>query len=363
MSCGEGADTKVNHGETFVQASVPITHCMLCGSHDRYLYVALHEHLILVCTDCGLVYSDKAPALTQDYYAAEYFAGQEQCHKDYEKDKDSNVATFAARLQDAERRLNRTGLVLDLGCAFGHLEVAALETGFSVIAADISLAAVRFARQKYGVHGVVADAAHPPFRSGSFDLICLYDVIEHVVDPVAVLREARRLLKPNGLLHIVTPDVRSLSARILGRYWFHYKPFEHVAYFSRATLMQAMRKAGWEIDHIGAVPSRMSLATIVHKLSYYSARWSGWVLGWLSKLQLAKMPIPVPIGEIEVWASIPKVPMQANPPRDTNQGLAQLMICPSCKGEVNSDSESSLRCTACGHSYTVDDGIPLLIAG
>jgi SAM-dependent methyltransferase len=120
--------------------------------------------------------------------------------------------------------------------ARGH-EVWGIEPS-SAIAGD--------ARRRLGddrVHlGTLADAPWPP---GSFDLITLWDVVEHLPDPVAALGRARELLRPGGLLLIETQNVESRFAHLLGRRWQHFKQAEHLWHFSPATLARLLRVAGF----------------------------------------------------------------------------------------------------------------------
>ena len=67
------------------------------------------------------------------------------------------------------------------------------------------------------------------------------DVIEHVTDPVEELKKVHRILKPKGVIFVVTPDVGGLWSKLLGRLWYHYKPVEHVVYFSEKTMKKALR--------------------------------------------------------------------------------------------------------------------------
>ena len=88
----------------------------------------------------------------------------------------------------------------------------------------------------YNIETFICDISNPPLLNDIADLICLYDLIEHTPYPKKSLQAIRRILKNDGILHIVTPDSNSISAKILGRYWFHYKPKEHLFYFSRHPL-------------------------------------------------------------------------------------------------------------------------------
>lgn len=83
---------------------------------------------------------------------------------------------------------------------------------------------------------------------GPFDLIALIDVIEHVKNPVETLSEINSLLAPNGYLLLVTPDVDSVAARLMGSKWWHLR-IAHIGYFNSRTLDLACRSAGFKVVH------------------------------------------------------------------------------------------------------------------
>ena len=107
----------------------------------------------------------------------------------------------------------------------------------------------REAQERFGsdaVHvGTLDSAPHAP---ESFDLITLWDVVEHVPDPGALLARARELLRPDGLLVLETQDVSSQFARVLGRRWHHYKHDEHLYHFTPATITTLLQGAGLRVD-------------------------------------------------------------------------------------------------------------------
>lgn len=97
------------------------------------------------------------------------------------------------------------GTLLDLGCAYGYLPAQARQMGFRAFGADISQFALR---QEPGFHPFLCQAhlESLPFADRCADLVCLFDVLEHLDDPMQALWEAKRILKPNGLLAGATPD-------------------------------------------------------------------------------------------------------------------------------------------------------------
>jgi SAM-dependent methyltransferase len=141
--------------------------------------------------------------------------------------------------------------VLDVGCAFGWSLDAARLAGFETGGVEVSAHAARSAAERHDVRSSTA-----LFDAGSFDLVTMIDVIEHVRDPLALLREVRRVLRPGGRLAITTPDLSSLSGRLMGARW-PYLIAEHVVYFDRSTIRQALHATGFAPRRIG--PLRKSL--------------------------------------------------------------------------------------------------------
>jgi SAM-dependent methyltransferase len=127
------------------------------------------------------------------------------------------------------------------------------------------------------LHGVFP---HPALSNRLFDLIFLVDVIEHVSDPVKLLRDCAESLSPIGLLLIVTPDVDSIAARILRQRWWHFR-LAHVGYFGRISLERAVRAAGlspvylsrakWFFS-VGYLAERLAVYLPIHRLNRLASR-------------------------------------------------------------------------------------------
>src|SRR5439155_6595773 len=144
-------------------------------------------------------------------------------YANYFLDSDVNPRTFHDRIHAFERRYGRKGRLLDVGCALGDFLMEAKDAGWDVEGVEISHYAAQRARAR-GLRVTAGRLEELDLPAASFDVITLYDAIEHLTDPVATLAAVHRLLVPGGLLHLVTPYVGRVQARLLGRHWSHYKP-------------------------------------------------------------------------------------------------------------------------------------------
>jgi 2-polyprenyl-3-methyl-5-hydroxy-6-metoxy-1,4-benzoquinol methylase len=135
------------------------------------------------------------------------------------------------------------GRLLDVGAGSGILVDEAARMGFRAEGIEPSgpLSAHAAARGLKVHHGVLPAAS----VGGSFDIATVIDVIEHVSTPVELMRNVREALVPGGVAVVVTPDVSSMMARLLGWRWWHYR-VAHIGYFNQATLAAALRAAGFE---------------------------------------------------------------------------------------------------------------------
>src|SRR5204862_6722418 len=149
------------------------------------------------------------------------------------------------------------GRLLDVGCGRGELLLEAAARGFDVTGIDLSAHAVQTANERLGAPVAIdADLQSAAFPDGRFDVCMCSDVLEHVRDPIALLREIRRVLKPEGVLFLVTPAVDSSVARVMREAWFEIKP-EHLFYFDKNTLQSAMHRGGFR--NIALIPNRTVL--------------------------------------------------------------------------------------------------------
>jgi SAM-dependent methyltransferase len=136
----------------------------------------------------------------------------------------------------------RAQRILDIGCGIGALFPLVGET--RVIGVDYALAGLRQTRNRFARSRLACgDAASLPFAEGSFDAIIAQHVIEHMPDSGAVCRDWRRVLRANGRLIIVTPNLQFCDQ-------FIFDDPTHVCIFSRKTLRQSLETVGFNVEFI-----------------------------------------------------------------------------------------------------------------
>lgn len=199
------------------------------------------------CTACGVIFSDIA-AVT---YAA-------QAHNSWhEPDVDSGTRAFygAARRRAHMRFLelfppSASGRLLDIGCGLGYFMASAAAAGWDAYGCDTSERWARRAATETGTPDHVACCEPVPgLFGGSFAMITVWDVLEHIHDPLPFLRAAAQLLAPHGRLFIRTPNIAwvyptyALRRHLLGSDVV-LGPLNHVVYYSARTLRLALGEAG-----------------------------------------------------------------------------------------------------------------------
>jgi len=225
------------------------------------------------CRECGHAFSWPAPdseelvgayrGMSDDLYAEEA-ACREQA--------------LMRAFQLATRDLEAPGRMLDVGAATGILTRAARAEGWEVVGVEPSAWAVREARERHGTELFEGTLAELPGDQRDLDVVTLIDVIEHVPDPRALLRQARARLRPGGRVLVVTPDVTSLPARLMGRRWWHVRT-AHVCLFSRRSLLVLLEQEGFEVTDVRRYAWTFSLEYWVSRLERLTA--VRWLLGAL----------------------------------------------------------------------------------
>lgn len=238
---------------------VEVSNCQLCGSDKAAEMFTEPPFRVLRCPECSLVYvTPRHDAATlHKLYGEDYWnsaSPKTRGYASYTAEEDLYLKTFRRRLGLVKRHVREGPLrVLDVGCAAGYFLRVMRDEGHDVRGVELSAEIASHAIEHLGaenVHvGFLGDLGldRKGFETGSFDLVTLWDVVEHVPDPQELLRQVRALLKPTGALILETQNVDSLFANLLGKRWQHYKHEEHLYHFNPATIRRLLSEVGFQI--------------------------------------------------------------------------------------------------------------------
>jgi SAM-dependent methyltransferase len=246
------------------------TTCNLCGADNAELVYVEKDRLMKLpgsfrlvrCRQCGLFYLNPRPTPEEmgSYYPQEYIPyavaqehGRTRMHylnRSYGNQKRAR-AIGALRPQG--------GKLLDVGCASGEFLHIMGQVGiWEVEGLDISRDATQVARERYGLRVFIGELETAAYPTAFFDVVTLWDVIEHLHDPKGTLDEVQRILKPGGLLVMSTPNLQSWDARLFGPYWAGLDAPRHLFVFSPVTVSTLLGKAGFRIESIRSLSTAYS---------------------------------------------------------------------------------------------------------
>jgi len=229
--------------------SAELVPCAVCGGLETRELYRKHGHVIGRCTSCGLVYANpRAPAAailarySADYFWKEYLPALGVVEGRYD------LQWFDARYAPLLRLLGESSgrKLLEVGCGAGFLLRAAERSGWRVTGIELSEEGSRFARERLGLDVRREQAEHTTFAPGTFDAAVMFDTIEHLFDPRAVLRSVSQALVPGGTLLVSTPNFNALSRHVLGPDWAVLSPLEHLYYFEERTLAALLDACDFE---------------------------------------------------------------------------------------------------------------------
>jgi 2-polyprenyl-3-methyl-5-hydroxy-6-metoxy-1,4-benzoquinol methylase len=244
------------------------------------------------CTACGLQYV--SPRLRHDIVLDGYADGADEQFVSQTRGRE---ITFARCLDLIETYTGgRRGRVLDVGTAAGSFLHVAKSRGWVVDGCEPNRWLCQWGREHYGLDirpGTLNDQAFP---AASFDLVTLWDVLEHTPDPAAVIRECRRVLKPGGLLVVNYPDIGSGVARTMGRSWVFLLSV-HLYYFTPATLTRLLESSGFSVERFRRHYQHLALGYILHRSRPYLGPLARLAQRAVTGARIAEVQVPYWMGQ------------------------------------------------------------------
>jgi 2-polyprenyl-3-methyl-5-hydroxy-6-metoxy-1,4-benzoquinol methylase len=235
--------------------------CNSCGqrrerrlfkSHDRRCNIA-GDYWLVKCSNCGLAYVNLRPNQEEikAFYPTYYYArfGDREFTSDYlrlmERSFQATLNLFAG--------YKPGGRVLEIGCGDGQFLRYLSANGYEIYGLDFSEHAVRRTRKNTGSGNIfLGTLEEAKYKDGYFDVVCLFEVLEHLSDPLGELREIRRVLKEEGVVAGTVPNFNSLERILLGNCWYGIDFPRHLYHFTKKSINNILSKAGFKILAIQA---------------------------------------------------------------------------------------------------------------
>ena len=291
--------------------------CFLCGADDYdVVYEAQYERekdvdlvqkfrasgdellidRLVRCRRCGFQYVN--PRLRGDLILGSYAEGEDPT---YVSQLSARERTFAGALAEIERANGGPGRLLDIGTAAGAFVAAAVARGFDAEGCEPNRWMAEWGSKHYGIRIRQGSVFEQPYPDESFDVITLWDVIEHTLQPREMLDRCRQLLKPGGILVVNYPDIGSWIARGLGRRWL-FLTSVHLYYFDRRTMGMMLERTGFQVETIRPHFQRLELDYILFRGSVLSRALSSAARAVIKPLGLSRAQVPYWLGQTFVLA-------------------------------------------------------------
>lgn len=260
------------------------------------------------CRRCGLEYV--TPRLNPAIVLEGYINAIDETFVSQAKGRE---ITFARCLDIVAKHWGKApGRILDVGTANGSFLKVARDAGWQVSGCEPNEWMERWCREHYDIDIVSGTIFDGRYGNNEFDIVTLWDVLEHTADPAAVLKECRRILKPGGLLFVNYPDIGAWISRTMGRKWVFLLSV-HYYYFTRKTIRKILDKTGFEVKAIQPHFQTLELDYILFRASAYVAVIAKPLRSLCRAIGLGRWYVPYWVGQTLAVAS----------KRDSRQGARQ----------------------------------------
>lgn len=276
--------------------------CFLCHSDKVDLYLEKNGYRFNKCAGCGLVFLENIPKNLVDYYGQGYFSGDVKLdgYMDYDNEKQISLETFEKYLNKIEELAGRAGRLLEVGCATGFFLGLAKARNWEAFGIDVSAYAVEEAKKRNldAACAVLNDLA-PEQHDKIYDVVAMFDAVEHLNSLEADFEKIKKLLKPGGLLVFATPDAGSWWARLWGRKWHAFVPPQHINLFSFKNMELFLKQRGFKVVFKGHYGKKFSLPYIFRLLhTWMGLKFFGALANFSVNNKLVKaLHLPINLGD------------------------------------------------------------------
>ena|SRR3989338_3877563 len=271
--------------------------CFICGKNHFQIIYRLKTKNILRCNNDGLYLGEATTLHKNNVYQKDYFSNPPHPPK-------SNQSYFLNKLATIKLATrNQKPYILDVGCGWGDFEEVLEKEKIPYLGIDTSQEAVKICQEK-GLNCKLSIFQQLAINNQQlFSAITMFQVIEHLKNPIPTLQVAKKLLKKNGVILITTPNNDSPLRKIFGPRWSVYSEPSHFVFFNKQTLEKTLQLAGFnrievKSDSWRFLSSKYVFSRVMNMYSISS-------LTTICKLLTTfSVPLPTdPFGDLETIAS------------------------------------------------------------
>jgi len=267
--------------------------CPDCQGHSTFLFTATDTNRRISsesfhyyrCIVCGLLFLFPVPENLAQFYDQSYYSAPRSARQDARQEK-HELAKLDLILKHTERR----GRLLEIGPGRGYFAKLAKEAGFAVEAIEMDKESCLYIEKSLGIRTYLTDQPDQALITlGEYDVIVMWQVIEHLRNPWRTLRSVAMHLSEGGLLFIATPNPYSFQLRIFQKWWLHIDAPRHIQLIPPRILSQ--KAAELQLMPITQVPFGTGNA------AHNRAGWQGSLINilptWLRALRLMRLFLQV----------------------------------------------------------------------
>ncbi len=240
---------------------------------------------LVECCECGVIY--ESPRYPEEVIMQGYAGYSEEAH---DSQHARRVESFLQGLEAVKKYIPVKGArVLDVGTAGGGFLEAARQYGYDASGLEPSAFMAEQGRKR-GLDIFSGTLDDHPFQASSFDMVCLWDVLEHLARPRHALTAIHGLLKPQGVLLINYPDIGTWMAKIAGKY-FWWLLSVHLLHFNRSSLAKLCDLSGFEVFHFQPYWQTLEFGYLEQMAQHLKVPLAG-TLRKVTPQGLQRLPVP-----------------------------------------------------------------------
>jgi SAM-dependent methyltransferase len=286
--------------------------CPYCRATKNRVVYDFGVWKIVECQDCELMYLTPFPTLDElkEIYNEEYYFNKKfydtrdynlYGYTDYVTERFIKQAHYRDIVKEirnclpGERR--EVPRLLEIGCGLGYFLDVASDYDFDVVGVEFNEYALESIKKKYAFDVRGGEIKKGMFEEKTFDVVAMFDVIEHLRNAFPTLQIISDVLCPGGVLVLTTMDSRSLVSKVLGKRLEDFRRTrEHLLFFCRRTIRNVLERHGFEIIKIESNPHTFEVGILLERLSIYNRPIFATMKRLADLLRLSKLTIHVNLG-------------------------------------------------------------------